>query len=177
MRIWDYIKATTISDIAKALQSFFEMPNVDVVAHLNIILQMYTMEPVDTKMYIEIHYVPKDDFSDDAYWAVSGKYPPGTKQYEEWDGYWCLGFIPWNEVKSMDIVLAHPDDIPALTGAEIVAQILYEISFYGYEEKEIQEKADRILEMSKDVDSHELIDHEDFLKMLEEGDDDYEVPV
>lgn len=172
MRIWDYIKATTIADIAAALQKFFDMPNVDVVAHLNIILQMYTMEPIDTEMYIEIHY-DKDDFSDEEYWSVSGKYPPGTKQYEEWDGYWALGFTPWNEVKSMNIVQAKEDaydHIPFLTDAEIVAQILYEISFYGYEEKEIQEKADRINEMAKDIDSCDLIDHEDFLKMLEEDD-------
>ena len=84
MRIWAYIKATTVSDIAEALQSFFpDMQNVDVAAHISVIQYLYKATPVEKDgMYIEVHYVPADDLNEEGYWTVSGKYPPGSEQYE-----------------------------------------------------------------------------------------------
>lgn len=173
MRIWDYIKATTVSDIAEALQSFFpDMQNVDVAAHISVIQYLYKATPVEKDgMYIEVHYVPADDLNEEGYWTVSGKYPPGSEQYEEFDGYWALDFIPWDEIKGMDIVEKVAVDQPFLTKAQVVALILYDMTFYGFDPDEVKAKADQLNEMVENIDPDKLISHDDFLDMLESDDD------
>ena len=180
MRIWDYVKGTDVAHIANAISNMWpDMPNVDVAAHISVLVDIWESDIHPTEgQYIVVHYVPVDDINDEPYWAVSGKYPKGFPENEEWPGYWALDLVPWNIWASMQVVIEEPPPgVKLLSGAEIVALCLNEMTFHGFSQEEIQKKADYLKAVADEALEHpeRWMTHEEFLDALANGGFDDEI--
>lgn len=71
------------------------------------------------------------------------------------DTHYGIGFVPWAEWLSMEVRSAPELE---LSDADMLANILYEMSFYGWEQDEIGDIKDEIVERKEEVD-----------RMIEEG--------
>lgn len=169
MKLLDYARLTNADDIMAALKRMYpHLEQGTIEAHIVVLSKLLDIEPIATDMYIVASYIEPDEFNPDGYWAASGKYPEGHKENEEWDGLYCLGFVPWGEIINMQIVEESPDTHGCLVSAEILALVLYEITFYGYNEGDIQAELDKLVALTDDPNLEDSISHEDFLKSLDE---------
>lgn len=87
----------------------------------------------------------KDDFDGEEYVDVSGIHQ--HPQSEEENYSYAIEFTPWKEWLGMEV---HPDSIAHFTELEIIAHCLHEMTFVGFEEKDIQEELQRIDQISED---------------------------
>ncbi len=120
----------------------------------------------------------KDDFDGEEYVNISGKYNNPKNEEEEFS--YAIEFTAWNKWLGMDI---YEESLQNFSELEIIAHCLFEMTFMAFEEKEIQEelnKLDQQVEEIKNMTEEEKIEKftswEDFMKELEnEEDDDEEI--
>lgn len=106
--------------------------------------KLLLMPPQDSEMAIVVAYC-KDEFDGEEYVNVSGEYLHPKNEEETYSH--AIEFTPWQEWLGMEI---HPDSLEHFTELEIIAHCLYEMTFVGFEEEEIQEEMNRIKDISDD---------------------------
>ncbi len=82
-----------------------------------------------------------DDFDQTNYINVSGYYNHSSKNVDELTISLALEFTPWCEWLGMDI---DQKSLMTFNELEIISYCLYEMTFAGFEEEEIQAEMDRI---------------------------------
>ena len=87
----------------------------------------------------------KDDFDGEEYVDVSGHYLHPKNEEETFSH--AIEFTPWQEWLGMPI---HPESLDHFTELEIIAHCLYEMTFVGFEEEEIQDEIKRIKDISEE---------------------------
>lgn len=117
--------------------------------------KLQTMSPVDDEMFIVLTEYNCDDDHDEkgnkaTYIDVSGK-KIFTNSIT--DSY-AIEFVKWENWLGMTIA---PETIDNFSGLEILAHCLYEMTFCGYREDEIQEQFDSI---KRTVDDYALTDED-----------------
>lgn len=103
------------------------------------------MEPVsrDDGMKIEIkHIVQNFEGEIEEFDSVGGVDDDGKR--------WALDFIPWAEWLGMGI---HENTLQNYSHEEIVAHALWEMTFYGYYEEDIQQKADDLRKAKEEIEN------------------------
>ncbi len=102
------------------------------------------MSPINIDMSIVVARC-KDDFDGEEYVDVSGKYlHPKT---EEQTFSQAIEFTPWKEWLGMSI---DEKSLVQFSEPEIIAHCLYEMTFAGFEEDEIQEEMKHIKNIAED---------------------------
>jgi hypothetical protein len=87
----------------------------------------------------------KDDFDGEEYVDVSGIHQHPQSQEERCS--YAIEFRPWKEWLGMQI---HPNSLSDFSELEIIAHCLYEMTFVGFKEEDIQEELQRINQISED---------------------------
>jgi len=100
--------------------------------------QLQLLSPTPTEISIVVKW-ETDDFDGTKYVDISGKYNNPKTEEEEFSQ--ALEFTPWNEWLAMKIATESLQDFSEL---EILSHCLYEMTFVGFEEEEIQEKIQNI---------------------------------
>jgi hypothetical protein len=77
----------------------------------------------------------KDDFDGEEYVDVSGEYKHPKNKEEEYSH--AIEFTPWKKWLGMDI---STESLKDFTELEILAHCLYEMTFVGFDEKDIKEE-------------------------------------
>jgi len=80
-----------------------------------------------------------DDFDNTKYVDVSGEYKNPKTEEEQFSQ--ALEFTPWGEWLAMEVAT---ESLQNFNELEIIAHCLYEMTFIGFEEEEIQEKIQNI---------------------------------
>jgi len=131
--------------------------------------QLQLLSPTPTEINIVVKW-ETDDFDGTKYVDVSGKYNNPKTEEEEFSQ--ALEFTPWNEWLAMEIASESLQDFNEL---EIIAHCIYEMTFVGFEEEEIQEKIQDIeaeAEKYKNMTEEERKDNttslDDFFKDLDD---------
>lgn len=106
--------------------------------------KLLLMPATDSQMSIVLKNC-KDDFDGEEYVDVSGV-PQHPKSEEENISY-AIEFSPWKEWLGMEV---HHDNFTDFSELEILAHCLYEMTFVGFEEEDIQEELQRINEISEE---------------------------
>jgi hypothetical protein len=116
-----------------------------------------------------------DDFDNIEYVNVSGYYTNPKDNIDEQELSLAIEFTHWNEWLGMDV---SPKTLSDFNELEIIAHCLYEMTFVGYEEKEIQAELDRINESVEEIKSmtdeeknEKLLSWEDLKKEFEKEED------
>ncbi len=107
----------------------------NIVAYELIFEQLREMDPVETQMQIVISESPGDEPGEIHYDVSGEKLIPDDE--DKLPNSYAIEFTPWNEWLGMQISKSTLRDFNEL---EIISHCLYEMTFMGYDEKEIQEE-------------------------------------
>lgn len=137
--------------------------NID--GYKKVFEQLNTCIPSENKenMIIFVEYIEKSKFNDEPYYAVFGKNgkmkSEDTSIPEEWkEQYkdndeeitWALGLSSFNEWAGYDIKDSCFDNY---TGKDIICHCLFEMTFFGFDNKSIQETKDDLDKRVEEVDN------------------------
>lgn len=135
--------------------------------------KLLIMASEETDMTIVIKTVT-DDYDGEDYVDVSGKY--NHPQNEQQAFSHAIEFTPWKKWLGMDIC---KESVKKFTELELISHCLYEMTFAGFEEEEIQEEWDSIKKtvddyekMDEDEKSNHRISLEDLLDELEDDEEE-----
>ena len=112
------------------------------------------MRPVSKNISIIVSN-EKDTFDDEGYVNVSGKYNYPKENTDEHSYSLALEFTAWNEWLGMDI---DKKSLQNFSELEIIAHCLYEMTFMGFEEEEIQAEMNKV---EKDIEDYKNMTDEE----------------
>ena len=136
--VLEYLKGCTFKDLMTAVAVLYAEIKQPLAPHTRRAwFKMWTylmqLTPVDTDMVVVFNWHMATEEDPNNYWHVSGY---STDPDEEYDGLWAMEFVPWAEWLSM------PIDAQNLNLQEpyMLAHILYEMTFYGFDEPDVKAK-------------------------------------
>lgn len=145
MKFKELLNELTWAQIEEALIRLYMVDEVNLENYMSVVRKLSTMKPVESKMRLCVDWIQDDEkfsFNDKGFWSVYGK--DGSEVT------WAIEFTKWNELLGMSIDPETANNIE-LSKADIVAHLLYELTFCGYEEEEIQDKANELNERVEEV--------------------------
>lgn len=102
----------------------------------------------------EYHYENEDDIYFKTYVDVSGR-KLGEKNYDSMTDSYAIEFIKWEKWLGMSLA---PETIENFSELEIIAHCLFEMTFCGYEQEEIQEEFESI---NKTIDDYKNLTNQE----------------
>jgi len=180
MKVSTFIKSHHWLSVEMTLLSLYPDQKESIDAYRVVFESLQLMEPAMDDMLIVLSEHPCDNDeeneSDDTFVDVSGrKLVPEPDSLT--DSY-ALEFVKWENWLGMDLA---PETIENFTELEIIAHCLYEMTFCGYDQDEIQAQlasinstAEEYQNLSEEEKAQQTISLEDFLKELDEKSDDQE---
>jgi len=140
----DLIDQSDWDTVSSTLMQLYDDAEESIDGYQLVWESLRKMAPVTDKMKIVVDWCPPDEFGDEAFVDVSG-----IKQSDNLSYSICC--TPWQSVLGMEIC---EDSLAAFTTDEIIAHTLWEITFMGYEEKDIQAVLGDILDKKAECDKH-----------------------
>jgi len=128
--------------------------------YYKVFFTLFTLEPSSSDMRICIKLIPPDD-DDPSYWEVLGKngtlhkdtedvklFPDATIEFMDSEVEYAIEFRKWEEWLGMEIDENTANNIN-LMKADIVALVLKEMTYFGYEQEKIKETLDMLKERAE----------------------------
>ena len=115
-----------------------------VSAYEQVFNDLKLMEPVAGDVSIVLSN-ENDDFDNSSYVDVSGRENNPKENPNELTDSLAIEFTPWNEWLGMDI---EKNILQDFTELEIIVHCLYEMTFMGFDEEEIQAEMDKLNSIS-----------------------------
>lgn len=180
MKFSTLIKSHHWLSVELTLLSLYPDQKESIDGYRIIFERLQIIEPVIDEMLIVLseHPCDIDEQNDSAstYVDVSGR-----KLIPEPDSLtdsYALEFVKWENWLGMDLA---PETIENFNELEIIAHCLYEMTFCGYDQDDIQAQlasinstAEEYQNLSEEEKEQQTISLEDFLKELDENNDDQE---
>lgn len=134
MRLVDLIEKVELGKLKERMRILYyneedcDFEN-EFAGYLSVLDILSKMTPRESKMFIHVTEV-FDSFDDIRYTSVSG--------YEDQNGWqaFALGFTSWEEWLGMDI---ESGSLRNYSFTDLLAHILWEMTFFGYTNEEVQE--------------------------------------
>lgn len=146
--------SVTWADVSIALVAAYPDTSIsDLVGYSRVRDILYSITPVPSTTRISINWVDPDPrFSepdDVGYWDVSGLDDVrDAKEGYETPMKWAIEFTPWGEWLGMEI---DKDTLAKLSPADILAHCLWEMTFCGYTQEEVDGELKKIEDAVKDT--------------------------
>ena len=140
MKFTDLIKTNVWLSIEIVLLQLYPDEKKNISAYEQIFNDLKFMEPVPDNISIVLSN-EKDDFDNSGYVDVSGRDNNPKENTDTLTDALAIEFTPWNEWLGMEI---DKDTLHDFTELEIIAHCLYEMTFAGFEEEEIQAEMDKL---------------------------------
>jgi hypothetical protein len=137
MKLNELVKTSNWINIETELRVLFPEIGGKTQTYRRAFEKLQTLEELESDLYIELKKAVDDEKAESQFVDVFGK---RTDEPESSVGY-ALEFVPWQEWLGMDISKTTISDF---SKAEIVCHCLYEMTFFGTSEKEINERAVRL---------------------------------
>lgn len=135
--VGDLFKSVPFPDLIAALENGYE--DIHVPSYQHAWKRIMAMTPVDSVMTCCIGWVPKDEFCD-GYFDVYG---------EEGDGErFGIEFHPWAMWLAMPVKVVDCD----LSEAQMLAHIMWEMTFFGFDDGTIQEQWQELNDIVESID-------------------------
>ena len=148
-----------------------ESPEYQLDGYRKVFDELRMMEPKESDMRIGLNLITWDEFEnklvDEPYVIVDGKNGKLQKESDDFQYFqfkddaerekvgnqettWGIEFTPWDEWLGMSI---DSETLNTFSKEEIVMHCLWEMTFCGYEQEEIQEKITDLKERVKEIES------------------------
>lgn len=156
-RLLDLLNTSRWDEVWPNLLRLYPDQEASLPGYERVYWMLLSATPVETTMRIVIEYVPKDDELG-GYWDVS------AQDLEDLEFY-AIEFRPWEEWLGMEI---DPETLKTLSPLDIICHCLWEMTFIGYEQAEIQAQWQEILQTKDEImDVKRLETWEEFLQEMD----------
>lgn len=154
MKFYDFIRQFNFDDVFKCLKKIDKKSHRK--SYLSAWNEILTLEPIIGEFgegFIEIEEVVEEEEKN---WIkVIGFYPnqadklmPGGPRG---NGYYGLDFTDWQEWLGLEV-----KNLAKLSDIEVLAYILWEMTFCGFSRKQIQGKRNHLLEVKEAIDKGKI---------------------
>lgn len=140
MKLIDLIRQNSWLSVELTLLDIYTEEKKNISGYEEIFRQLVSMPVIETDMIIEIKR-EIDDFDNEEYIDISGRKKNEPKDQKEQEISYALEFTPWSEWLGMQI---DKNSIKNFTEFEIISRCLFEMTFIGFDENEIQEELNKI---------------------------------
>jgi len=134
MKLKKLIQSNSWLSVATILLQLYPDEEKNISGYQKVFEEFLFMHSEDSEILIVVAH-QKDDFDGEEYVDVSGKYANPKNEEEEFSQ--AIEFTPWNKWLGMEI---SKESFLHFSELEIISHCLYEMTFVGFEEKEIQEE-------------------------------------
>lgn len=138
MTLKKLIQTNSWLSVAAILQELYPEETKNLSGYNEVFEKLLLVDVQDSDITIEV-VQQKDDFDGEEYLDVSGTYKYPKNEEEKFSQ--ALEFTPWNQWLGMDI---SPKSYIHFSELEIISHCLYEMTFMGFEEDEIQDELNSI---------------------------------
>ncbi len=156
----EIIKNNTWLGVSAILLENYPEEEENIEGYALVFEKLQVLNPEESDMYIELKNVT-DDFDGEHYVDVGGRYK--NPKTEEDKAAMALEFTPWNRWLGMEI---SAESLEEFSEPEIIAHCLYEMTFAGFEEKEIQEELKDIKEAAEETELYETVDKDEIMNYI-----------
>ena len=140
MKLIELIRRNSWLSVELTLLDIYHEEKKNISGYEEIFRQLVSMPVIETDMIIEIKR-EIDDFDNEEYIDISGRKKNEPKDQKEQETSYALEFTPWSEWLGMQI---DKNSIKNFTELEIISRCLFEMTFVGFDENEIQEELNKI---------------------------------
>lgn len=134
MKFKKLIQSNSWLSVATILLQLYPDEEKNISGYKKVFEELLFMSPEDSEILIVVAH-QKDDFDGEEYVDVSGKYANPKNEEEKFSQ--AIEFTPWNKWLGMEI---SQESFLYFSELEIISHCLYEMTFAGFEEEEIQEE-------------------------------------
>jgi len=159
------------SSIALVLKALYPKQESNLYGYEEVYNTLIIMNPEPSELCISVSHAI-DDFDGEAYVNVSGIYKTPRTDEEKWSQ--AIEFVPWKEWLGMEIT---QDSLNKFSELEIITHALFEMTFVGFDEKDIQRKLNSIEDsvedyknMTDEEKKAQTYSTDEFLKLLKNND-------
>ncbi len=138
MNLKQLIQSNSWLSVAAILENLYPDQKESLESYEDVYEKLKFMAAEESNLSIEVEH-QKDDFDGAEYVSVSGKYKNPEDEEETFPQ--AIEFEPWRKWLGMDITNETLADFSEL---EIIAHCLFEMTFAGYEEEDIQEELKKL---------------------------------
>ena len=138
MKFKKLIQSNSWLSVATILLELYPDEEKNISGYKKVFEELLFMHPEDSEISIVVAH-QKNDFDGEEYVAVSGKYANPKNEEEEFSQ--AILFTAWNKWLGMEI---SQESLQHFSELEIISHCLYEMTFVGFEEDEIQEEFNSI---------------------------------
>jgi hypothetical protein len=191
MKLHELLNDLSWIEIQEALLRNYKDTEKSIKKYEEVFFKLIKMNPVENTMRISISYVEKDLIEDNdfqPYWHVCGLngtlqknsndadlFQEADKEFLNSEVSYAIEMTPWNEWLGMEIDQETANNVE-LTRADIVAHCMWEMTYCGYDEKNIKEKFDNLMDQVKEIKNmtkedlnKNIFSLNEFMKELEKG--------
>jgi len=140
MKLIELIRQNSWLSVELTLLDIYPEEKKNISGYEEIFRQLVSMAVIESDMIIEIKR-EIDDFDNEEYIDISGRKKNEPKDQKEQEVSYALEFTPWSEWLGMQIDMT---SIKNFTELEIISRCLFEMTFMGFDENEIQEELNKI---------------------------------
>jgi hypothetical protein len=131
------------------MEKLFHDQDKNMQGYEEVFNQLKTLQPKAGDVTINVCW-EHDDFDNEDYVDVSGYYTHPKIGTDEAELSLALEFTPWEEWLAMPI---DEKTLESFSELEIIAHCLWEMTFMGFDQEEIQEELDTINKSAEEYDS------------------------
>lgn len=146
MKFIELIRKNAWLSVELTLLDIYPEEKKNISGYEEIFRQLETMPSIETDIIIVIKRVI-DDFDNEEYIDISGRKENELQDQNEQEISYALEFTPWTEWLGMQI---DKNSLKNFTELEIISLCLYEMTFIGFDENEIQEESKKINDTIKE---------------------------
>jgi hypothetical protein len=147
MRFGEIIKSNNWLSVEMVLLKLYPDEKENISGYEEVFNKLRVLRPKESDISILVSW-EKDDFDQTDYVNVSGYYNNPDKNTDELTNSLAIEFTPWSDWLGMDV---DPNTLKTFNELEIISHCLYEMTFVGFEEEEIQAEMDRINDIVEEI--------------------------
>jgi len=140
MKLTNLIKNNEWLSVEIILWQLYPDEKKNASAYKKVFSTLQLTEPVSGNISVVLS-IEHDSFDESEYIDVSGRYNKPEDSINELTNALAIEFTPWNEWLGMNI---DENTLQHFTELEIIAHCLYEMTFIGFDEEEIQSELDKL---------------------------------
>ena len=152
MNFKNLIQGNSWLSVAEILVKLYPDQKDSLQSYEEVYEKLKFMPEEDSDLSIEIEY-QTDDFDGAEYVSVSGKYDDPKNEEETFSQ--AIEFEPWKKWLGMNIT---SESLASFSELEIIAYCLFEMTFVGFEEEDIQQE---LIKLEQEMEDYKAMTDEE----------------
>jgi len=149
MKFVDIIKSNSWLSVETIFLQLYPDEKDSIIGYEKVFNNLRIMKPIKTDITILVNN-EFDDFDKQEYVNVSGYKNIPNRSINDLTDSLALEFTPWEEWLGMDI---DNDSLSVFPELEIICHCLFEMTFFSFEQEEIQKELSRLNDLVDEIDN------------------------